>query len=157
MTRYCLLVSWFIFFEILISLFLFFVLLGEHWTLPHGDVRMFNNIMSDPTVLFPLLVGLWLTCWTQGKKNAHWGLEVASTGSATGIYTYLSIYIGLCITYTSGRWMEEISQTRIGRRLRDRPVVPAVELGDWKPIDYGHPMRDPTLVYGIYFTDRYFI
>ena len=102
MTRYCLLVSWFIFlfFEILISLFLFFVLLGEHWTLPHGDVRMFNNIMSDPTVLFPLLVGLWLTCWTQGKKkNAHWGLEVASAGSATGIYTYLSIYIGLCITH----------------------------------------------------------
>jgi len=25
--------------------------------------------MSDPTVLFPLLVGLWLTCWTQGKKK----------------------------------------------------------------------------------------
>lgn len=36
------------------------------------------------------------------------------------------------------------SQTRIGRT----PSA-AIERGDWKPIDYGHPMRDPTLVYGI--------
>ena len=29
------------------------------------------------------------------------------------------------------------------------PTTSAAETGDWKPIDYGHPMRnDPTLVYG---------
>lgn len=33
-----------------------------------------------------------------------------------------------------------------------RRIDPVTEPGEWKPIDYGHPMRDdPTLVYGTAF------
>ena len=102
---------------------------------------MFNNIMSgrppsnsnNNNVLFPFVI-LCLVCWTLGTTPFVFLFSILPF---IDFLLFFVLFLGI-----------KGSSQRIGQRQTAAAAAATIERGDWKPIDYGHPMRDPTLVYG---------